>query len=139
MTDFLQTDPNAVTVLNITTLDPVNVAQWAGRNILGLRLPEPGPNVAVSTITPRITELLAQIPNRMALASELHGIVSAALANQRVAKRFSKDTDTENAITTLTALQEILYRAIQTLQTLYDGASRMLTAAAHQMKQVRQG
>jgi hypothetical protein len=127
-------DPQGITVLNILNEDPIAVAQWASIHIIGVRVPEPGPNTAVTTLMSEIQTLLAKIPNRMGLATELYGIVVAAKANQQAAKRFEKNIDVENAITTMTAIETVLYRCIQTLQTIYDGTSRLITVGEQQSR-----
>lgn len=131
---FDPSDPNAINVLNILQADPVSVAQWASIHIIGIRVPEPGPNTAVSTLMAEIQTLLAKVPNRMGLATELYGIVVAAKSNYQTAKRLEKNVETENMITTLTAIETVLYRSIQTLQTIYDGNSRLITVGDQQTR-----
>jgi hypothetical protein len=124
-------DANHVTILNVINANPTDVAVWAGEHLLGIRLPEPGPNTAVSTVTQEAVRLKGVIPNRMALATELYGMVSAALANQKVAKKLAaeKSMDVESAITVLGAIQDILYRCIQTLAVMDEGAGRLIIGA----------
>lgn len=118
-------DPNAINVMNIIDADPMLVAKWSAQHLLGISIPEPGPNRSISTIAPDIQTLLAVLPNRQGLATELYGVVTASLANQRVAKKFQKTSDVESAITILTALQDILYRCIQTLQSQIDSCKAL--------------
>lgn len=124
-------DPNAVNVMNVLDVNPVDVAKWAAQHLIGEKLPEAGPNTAVSTVAVDAFRLLSVYPNRHALATELYGIVTGALANQKVAKKLAteKSIDTESNITLLSASQDILYRCIQTLEALREGAGRLMTSA----------
>jgi hypothetical protein len=128
------TDPSAVTILNILNIDPIELAQWVSYHLLNVKIPRPNANTSVSTLMPQVQSLISDIPNKMCLATELYGVVIGAKANNQAVKRITKNTEVENAITLLGANEAILYRAIQTLQTLYDGASRLITIGDQQIR-----
>lgn len=133
MTDISQTQKpvDNITVLNVHQADPMDLALWCNTNILSIRIPQPGPNTPVSTIIPEITRLLAEIPNRMGLATELYGVVVGHQARLKVAKKTTSEAidkkQLEGETSLINASFDILYRAIQTLQTQYEAASRMIT------------
>jgi hypothetical protein len=127
-----------VTIENVDTIELQDFAVWVNRNIMGVKIPQPGPNLALSSCVPLIIPLYADIPNRMALATELYSMVAATVAGQKKDKAnpenaaFKKDIEA-NLVDTNARL-DILYRCIQTLAAQYEGASRLLTAAEAQTR-----
>jgi hypothetical protein len=120
-----------ITIENIALSDALKFAEWLDHYVLGVRLPQPGPNTAASTVMPAIRQLLAVIPNRQSYATELYAIVAATLANYKRDNKTDKGkaftAATDDNVARVTCIQDLLYRAIQQLQTQYDAASRMIT------------
>lgn len=116
-----------VTVLNILQTQPQDLAQWVATELLAVRLPEPGPNHTIDVGTD-ILPKFAIIANKVVFASELYAIVVGAKVGWSITKEAGTDpVNAKNAITTLNANIEMLHRAIQSLQTMYEAASRTMT------------
>jgi hypothetical protein len=119
--------PIQVTVLNILQTQPSDLSLWINEHIMGIRLPVPGANYTVN-IQQDIAPMLAVISNRIAFATELHGIIVGAKPGWTNEKKNGGDkVKAEAILATLSANEENLYRAIQSLTTMYEAASRMAT------------
>ncbi len=122
---------NDVNILNVREVDILKAADWIDEHLLGVRIPEPGPNTAASTLYPEIRRLIALIPNRLSFGTELYTQVVAAEASYK--ESFRKvhgkgvNAASDDNVARLACLKDILYRAIQVLQTQYEAASRMIT------------
>lgn len=127
-----------VTIENVADIDIHEFAIWVNRHIMGIRIPQPGPNVALSSVVQLVIPLYADIPNRMGIATELHGTMVAIVATMKRDKANPTLADMKDELTSAlidaNARVEILYRCIQTLSTQYEGASRLLTAADQQTR-----
>ena len=121
----------SITIENIMDADLLEFADWLDNNVLGIRLPQPGPNTAASTVMPEVRSLLAVIPNRISFATELYAIVTAKMAAYKVDQRRLGNNKTtakdDDNTARMMCMQDLLYRSIQTLQTQYESASRMIT------------
>ena len=122
---------NDVNILNIKEVDLLRAADWIDEHLLGVRIPEPGPNTAAAVVYPEIRRLIALLPNRLSFGTELYTQVVAAEAahKEMVRKVHGKGVTaaTDETVARLACLKDILYRAIQVLQTQYEAASRMIT------------
>lgn len=126
-----------VTIENVSSVDLVEFATWVNRNIMSIRIPVPGPNHALSSVIQSVIPLYADIPNRMGIATELYGMVSAEIANMKRDKAGldgDMKKEMEKALVDVNARQDILYRCIQTLSAQYEGASRLMTASEQQSR-----
>jgi hypothetical protein len=122
---------NDVNILNIKEADILKTADWIDEHLLGVRIPEPGPNTAAAVVYPEIRRLIALIPNRLSFGTELYSQVVAAEASYKemVRKVHGKGVTaaSDDTVAQLACKKDILYRAIQVLQTQYEAASRMIT------------
>jgi hypothetical protein len=131
---------NYVTVENINTVDIEELGVWVADWLLGVRIPRPSANVATSTIMPEINSMLADIPNRASLCTELYACVVGHVASLKVQKSHKKllDEDVYKAIETdlmvATAKQDILYRTWQQLEVSFKGCSRMVGVADNEIR-----
>jgi hypothetical protein len=119
-----------ITVTNILQVSARDVGFWVREHIMNRELPQPGPNHTLN-IQDDLVPLLAVYANNQSLATELHSIVTGDLVSWKLAKKrpgaYGDVKNVEENLENLKAIQEILYRCIQTLQTKYDAASRMMT------------
>lgn len=120
-----------INIENVDSADIEDFGIWVAKHLGGVRIPRPGPNLAASAIMPQIADLLAEIPNRLALATELYAKICAIQARLKEQKsgldKGEMRTVVETQLMFITAKIDILYRKIQTLQSLYEAASRMIT------------
>jgi len=115
-----------VNITNILQVSPSELADWVSSNLLSVRLPTPGPN---HTLNPQkdLVPLLPDIANRILVATELYITVVGAKPAWTIEKRNGNKEAAESAITVLSANIDLLHRSIQSLNTTYEAASRMLT------------
>ena len=117
-----------ITISNILQVEPLILAQWVSENILDLRIPDHGIN-GTSDMN-EIVLVMVKSTNRIAFINELYAMCIGAKAPWTIAKR-SPDlkAQAETNVTTLTSSIDILYRTIQTLDSIRDTAGRLVTYA----------
>lgn len=114
-----------ITILNVTTADPLELGMWAATTLLNVRLPKPGPNESLD-ISGILVPLLAELANRQSFATELYVTVVGATPTQ-TSIRTSGQTTTKELSESMNKRKDILYRTIQTLEAIRETASRMIT------------
>ncbi len=114
-----------VTILNVTTTDPLELGMWAASHLLNVRLPKPGPNESLD-ISGVLVPMLAELANRQSFATELYVTVVGATPTQ-TSIRSSGQTTTKEMAESMNKRKDILYRTIQTLEAIRETASRMIT------------
>lgn len=114
-----------ITILNVTTTDPMELGVWAATNLLNARLPMPGPNHTLN-ISGELVPLLAELANRQSFATELYVVVVGATPTQSSIRR-TGETTTKELSESMNKRKDILYRTIQTLEAIRETASRMIT------------
>lgn len=114
-----------ITILNVTTTDPMELGIWAATNLLNARLPIPGPNHSLN-ISGELVPLLAELANRQSFATELYVVVVGATPTQSSIRR-TGETTTKELSESMNKRKDILYRTIQTLEAVRETASRMIT------------
>ncbi len=114
-----------VTILNVTTTDPLELGLWAASTLLNVRLPKPGPNETLN-IPGVLVPMLAELANRQSFATELYVTVVGATPTQ-TSIRSSGQTTTKEMAESMNKRKDILYRTIQTLEAIRETASRMIT------------
>lgn len=125
-------DANYVNIENVNSVDIGEFAIWMNDWLLGVRIPKPSANVATSTIMPQIHELLADIPNRSSLCTELYAVVTGHMAALKVAKSQKKLLDeevykrVETDLAVATARQDMLYRCWQQQELMFKSCSRLV-------------
>jgi hypothetical protein len=115
-----------VNVTNVLTVPPDKLAMWVRDNLLNVRLPIPGANHTLNPQTD-IVPILPDIANRIVIATELYIIVVGAKPAWTIEKRTGDKDKAADAITVLSANVDLLHRTIQSLNTVYEAASRMMT------------
>jgi len=128
-----------VNITNILATDPADLAKWVATRLLNLRLPIPGPNHTLN-LQGEILPILPAIANRISFATELYVQCAGAKPGWTKAK---KNPDTkeaaEDALAVLNSHMDCLYRAIQTLESQRESASRLITGANSLDKMYRYG
>lgn len=114
-----------ITILNVTTADPLELGMWAATTLLNVRLPRPGPNESLD-ISGVLVPMLADLANRQSFATELYVTVVGATPTQ-TSIRTSGETTTKELAEGMNKRKDILYRTIQTLEAVRETASRMIT------------
>jgi len=114
-----------ITILNVTTTDPMELGVWAATNLLNVRLPMPGPNHTLN-ISGDLVPMLADLANRQSFATELYVVVVGATPTQSSIRR-TGETTTKELSESMNKRKDILYRTIQTLEAIRETASRMIT------------
>lgn len=114
-----------ITILNVTTTDPMELGIWAATNLLNVRLPQPGPNHTLN-ISGDLVPMLADLANRQSFATELYVVVVGATPTQSSIRR-TGETTTKELSESMNKRKDILYRTIQTLEAIRETASRMIT------------
>lgn len=121
---------NGVNVINILDCSSFDLSLWLVNNVLNLKLPRPGPNMAISGPHEALA-VMAEATNRIMLVTELYIQVVGASPTQTSIK--SNDEVKEHS-QDMNKRKDILYRTIQSLDAMRDTASRMVTTANQQMR-----
>lgn len=138
MTDAAQNQnflAEQITVINVLTKAPEEVAQFINVRILRNYIPDYTPNSPLSVendLLPRMTKYC----NDKAYLTELWNIITSALFGQKKAKRTKSNDRDEAYYTDLEAKNEILKRSVYQLDSYYETASRIMTGIG--MPDVRQ-
>lgn len=123
--------PNEITIYNILQHSPLEVAQWVSANMLNVRIPQPGPTHTLD-IQNELLPIIAQIANNIALCTDLHNICVGAKAPWTANKKNpDKKAEAETNITIMGAHIDILYRTLQSLESMRESASRLMTGIGH--------
>lgn len=115
-----------VTVVNIHQISTDHLAQFLNAIILGHKLPQYHPNKPID-IQSQILPLLSLYANNKAYVTELFNIVVSAWYEQKISKKNKNEQWDEDLYQRLDAKKEILYRTWQTLEGMYEAASRIMT------------
>lgn len=119
---------NQVSVLNVLDVQPIDVAMWVSANALNFKMPEPGPN-SVYTLNTELVPLMAGISNRILFLTEMYVMVVGATPAYDPK---SKDGNSLNQ--DLNKKKDILYRALQSLESSRDTVGRMITATTQSIR-----
>lgn len=114
-----------VTVENVIQVTPLQVGQWLVKEVLNIRVPKVGPNNTVN-IEADLIPLMPAIANRIAVVTELFVIVVGATPTASYL-RSAGSIDTKAASEALSRKKDELYRTLQTLESLRETVSRMMT------------
>jgi len=115
-----------VTVLNIMEKRPEEVAAFLNTHVLSNKLPIYTANHQIS-VRDEIIPRLSKYSNDHSYVTELYNLVIAQYFRQKKEKRAKSDEYDEDEYTDLEAKKEILYRTAQSLDRLYEAASRIMT------------
>lgn len=130
--------PN-VTILNVLTATPDDLANFVALRLLNVRIPVPGVNHTMN-FGADIVPLLPIIANRLAFATELYVKCAAAKPAWQKAKRDpATKAQAEDALAVITSHIDILYRAIQTLTEQREAAGRLITGSNNVDRMYRPG
>ena len=113
-----------VDVTNVVDVSPIDLATWISSDILNVILPEFGPNITLAVND--VIELLPVISNKIAMTTEFYNHCVGAKSMLAGAKKHDK-TPVEPSLTYMTSKVDMLYRTVQSLESLRETASRMLT------------
>lgn len=115
----------SVTVENVLDVTPLQLAKWIVIDVLSLRLPAPSLNVTVH-IESDLVPLLPVLANRIATVTELYVVVVGATPTQTTI-RTSGGQDSKLVYESLSRKKDELYRTLQTLESMREAVSRMMT------------
>lgn len=114
-----------ITVENVLTVTPLQLARWISSEILSIRLPLADVNSTLS-ITTDLVPLLPVISNRITLLTELFVIVVGATPPYTQVMS-SGNKDMKALSEALGRKKDELYRSIQTMESMRETVSRMMT------------
>ena len=115
----------ATTITNVLKQRPSDMAGFISTHILSHKVPSYTPNhpLSVSELVP----LLSLYANNHAYVTELYNVVFCALYEEKKHKRSKDGQYDEDIYTDLEAKKEVLYRTAQSLDRMYEAASRIMT------------
>lgn len=119
---------NNVSLLNVLDVSPLDVSMWLGANILGIRVPESGPNTAQG-INVSLVPLMSEVTNRILVVTEMYVIVVGATPPYD-----NKSKDGNAASQDLNKKKDVLYRTLQSMEATRDTIGRMITAATQSIR-----
>lgn len=114
-----------VTVENVVTVTPLQLGQWLVKKVLNVRIPRVGPNNTIN-IEADLIPLMPTIANHIAVVTELFVVVVGATPTASYL-RSAGNIDTKAASEALSRKKDELYRTLQTLESLRETVSRMMT------------
>lgn len=113
-----------ITLENVIEATPLQLAKWLVKEILSVRIPDIGPN---STLDVKdLMPLMQNIANRIAVVTEFFVVVVGANPTASYV-RSSNNLDTKAAAESLSRKKDELYRTLQTLESMRETVSRMMT------------
>ena len=115
-----------VTILNVLEKSPLDIAGFLNTHVLNQKLPIYTANHPIS-VRDEIIPRLSLLANNHCYVSELYNIIIAQYFMQKKNKRAKSDDYDDEEYTDLEAKKEILYRTAQSLDRLYEAASRIMT------------
>ena len=119
----------SINVTNIVDVPALDLSFWVATNLLNIRLPEYGAN-STPNVRQEVVPLLPVLANRLAFATELYIVclsAKAALNNDKKYSDAAKKAEATQKLIQISAHIEVLYRTIQTIDSLRETASRMMT------------
>lgn len=115
-----------VTITNVKEVTTEHLSQFLNTSILSHKLPNYHPNQPLDTQT-QIVPLLSLYANNKAYVTELFNIVVSAWYDQKIMKKSKDPAWDESEQSRLEAKKDILYRTWQTVDGMYEAASRIMT------------
>jgi len=115
-----------VTITNIHQVSTDQLSQFLNAAILSHKLPQYHPNQPLDVQT-QIVPLLSLYANNKAYVTELFNIVVSAWYEQKILKKNKDSRWNEDEQSRLEAKKDILYRTWQTVDGMYEAASRIMT------------
>jgi hypothetical protein len=115
-----------VTITSILTDKCEDVVGFLNTHVLNQKLPIYTANHPID-VRAEIIPRLSLYANNYSYVIELFNVVLSAYFRQKANKRAKNDEYDEEVYTGLEAKKEILYRTAQSLDRLYEAASRIMT------------
>lgn len=115
-----------VTITNVTTITTEHLSQFLNVAVLSHKLPQYHPNQPLDVQT-QILPLLSLYANNKAYVTELFNVVVSAWYEQKIKKKNKSPEWNEEEQSRLEAKKDILYRTWQTVDGMYEAASRIMT------------
>ena len=125
-----------INITNVNNVTPNELAVFISTVLLYTQTPVSTPNSPL-VINNTTADLLGIYANNLSFATELWSMIRAELSEWKNKKRIADKEyklNIESQIEILTAKVEMLYRAIQALQTKYEATSRQVTILDHNIR-----
>lgn len=116
----------SLNVTNILHVTPLELANWISTDLLVNRIPAYSANNTLN-IQGDILPMLPTITNNISLATEFYAIVVGASPTLTTVRNAVDGGLTKDMAESLSKKKEMLYRAIQTLESNRETLSRMIT------------
>jgi len=114
-----------ITITNILIKKPEEVTAYINTHVLSHKVPQFTPNHPINVTD--LVPLLSIFANSHSYITELYNVVFCALYEQKKHKRSKDGQHSEDQYTDLEAKKEVLYRTAQSLDRMYEAASRIMT------------
>lgn len=115
-----------VTITNVKEVTTEHLSQFLNVTILAHKLPTYHPNNPLD-IQSQLVPLLSLYSNNKAYVTELFNVVVSAWYDQKILKKKKDPNWSEDEQSRLEAKKDILYRTWQTVDGMYEAASRIMT------------
>lgn len=114
-----------VNITNVGSITPESLSLWINNEILNFNLQEVDANSTVDGVSS--VKLMPQIANKLMTVTGLYVHLVAAKPQWQKAKKEKTDDSADTIICYLNAKIDMLYRVIQTLETVQSVSSRVMT------------